>query len=96
MVILTSVYCHKNVGFFGILVFGKALVGFASDGWQRKIPAEAERTVSCAGVIGECELRAEARTSRGGGDGNAHGHGASHRIGRELFTHPANGAAAFG
>ena len=59
-------------------------------------PAEAERAVAGAGVVGQRELRAEAGAAGARGDRHRHRAGAGDRVGGELLADAADGAAAFG
>ena len=52
-------------------ILRQAFVGLARDRGEREAPAEAERPVAGAGVVGERELRAEAGAAGAGGDRHA-------------------------
>ncbi len=85
---------HERVGFAGVVVPRHSLVRLARDRRQREPPAEAERAIAAAGVVGEAKLRSEAGTPRARGDRDAQRGGPSGRVGGELLANPANRATA--
>src|SRR5262245_7258162 len=86
----------EDVRVHSIQVWREPLVGLASDRRKRKAPAETERTVARARVVGQLELWAEPSTSRAGGDRNRHRASSGDGVGSELLPDAANGPAAFG
>ena len=54
----------EDVGLLGVPIPGQPLVRLAGDRGKREAPAEAERAVAGAGVVGERELRTEAGAPR--------------------------------
>lgn len=87
---------QEDVGFAVILVERQPLVGLAGDGGGGEVPAEAERAVAGAGVIGERQLRSEAGAPRAGGDGHRERARAGDRVGPEFLADAADGAATLG
>src|SRR5262245_42451411 len=77
-------------------VLRQAFVSIAGDRRKGQAPAEAERTVTGAGVVRQRELLAEARTTWADGNGRSHRSSSSNRIGGELLAHAPNGAATLG
>ncbi len=86
----------EDIRLFRVSILRKALVGFAGDGGERQVPAQAKRPVASSRIVGERKLRPETGASRADGNGRAHGTTASDRVGRKLLAHAANGASTFG
>ena len=84
-----------DIRLLAIQVPGKTFIGFPGDRRKRKTPAEPERAIASAGVIGERKLWTESRSARRSSNGHCHRTGASHRVGGELLAHAADGATAF-
>src|SRR5439155_18624522 len=62
----------------------------------REVPAESERSVASAGVVGKRELRPKAGAARRCGDWHGHRTSAGHGVGGEFLADAADSAAAFG
>ena len=86
----------EHVRLFPVFVTRQALVGAAGDRRQREGPAQAERAIAGAGVVGQRERRSEPGAARAGGNRQRQGAGAAHRIGGELFTDAADRASPLG
>ena len=86
---------EKDVRFRIVLVLRQPLVRLSGDGGEGEEPAEAEGTVSGAGVVAQRQLRAEPGPTGTCGDGHRHRASAGDGVGREFLSHPANRAAAF-
>ena len=84
----------EHVGLLVVGVAGEALVGLARDRRQREPPAEAERPVAVAGVVGQRQLRAEVAAAAAGLDRDLQRGGAGHRVGGELLSDAADRTAA--
>jgi hypothetical protein len=94
---LQAIFPHTGAsGACLVLVQRQALLGLARDSRNREAPAEPERAVARARVVGEDELRAKAGPPGRCVDRDAHGRGARHRVRAELLAKASNRSAALG
>ncbi len=87
---------EEYIRFFAVEIAGKALVRLAGNRRQGQVPAEPENSVTGPRIVGERELRSEARATGADRNRDAQRAGAGDGIGREFFADPANCTASFG
>ena len=76
----------EDVRLVAVTVEREPFVGLAGDRWQAQAPAEPERSVAGAGVVGELEAGCKAGPSGAHGERDRHGGGAGGRADRELLA----------